>query len=55
MRETTLLSNPLGKHWRVERDVLNNFFELYEVFKPDFLEWLRTYFNNGGRILIDLS
>jgi hypothetical protein len=55
MRETTILSNHLGKHWIDERDALNNFFVLYELFKRDFLEWLRTSFDNGGRILIDIS
>jgi hypothetical protein len=54
MRETTILSNHLGKYWIDERDALNNFFELYELFKRNFLEWLRTFFDNGGRILIDI-
>lgn len=54
MRQTTILSNHLGKHWIDEKNALDNFFELYELFKRDFLEWLRTFFDDGGRILIDI-
>ena len=54
MRQTTIISNHLGKHCIDEKNALDNFFELYELFKRDFLEWLRTFFDDGGRILIDI-